>query len=312
MPSAVTRSKGSWCVRSPGRSARIRPRPSSRTRRTAWPGRAGSRPAGRAGRPSPPSLPRCRACPGPGRWPRARLAHVGEFLLVLRVVIELDRRLVLGAAQIVDQGPRLAVGLVLGVPGEDDHQPAVTLRQQPQGLGVHPALPLERDQPAVQPFELFGPVPGHGRGGVGGAGDVRVAQHDQRLGGGLRDQTELGVQHRIEPDLAAGPFPQDPLERPGVDMCRRGAADDRVRQGHAGHAGLLSLVMRASSAWSCGPPQPGHAGLLSPVMQASSAWSCRPPQRRSCSILSLNKVVAIAALRGWPFRNAWANFLAWS
>src|SRR6266567_87429 len=30
----------------------------------------------------------------------------------------------------------------------------------------------------------------------------------------------------------------------------------------------------------------------------------------SCSILSLNKVVAIVALRGWPRRNASANFLA--
>ena len=75
---------------------------------------------------------------------------------------------------------------------------------------------------------------------------------------------------RVEPDLAADPLAQGPLERPGVHgRRRRGAADYRVRQRYPGH-------------------------------------------RRSCSILSLNSVVAIAALCGWPLRNAWANFLAWS
>ena len=45
---------------------------------------------------------------------------------------------------------------------------------------------------------------------------------------------------RVEPDLAAGPLPQGALERPGVDLRRPGAADDRIRQGHAGHERLLS------------------------------------------------------------------------
>src|SRR5438067_1789634 len=36
----------------------------------------------------------------------------------------------------------------------------------------------------------------------------------------------------------------------------------------------------------------------------------RPGYDLSCSILSLNSVVAIVALRGWPFRKAWANFFA--
>jgi hypothetical protein len=47
-------------------------------------------------------------------------------------------------------GPVLARRrLILGVPGEDDHEPPVALRQQPQRLGVHPPLAFEGDQPAV-------------------------------------------------------------------------------------------------------------------------------------------------------------------
>lgn len=47
-----------------------------------------------------------------------------------------------------------------------------------------------------------------------------------------------------------------------------------------------------------------------PGPQNPRPGGCR--QRLSCSILSLNRVVAMAALWGWPLRKAWANFLAWS
>ena len=124
-----------------------------------------------------------------------------------RVVVELDGRLVLGAAQVVDQSSRLGVGLVLGVAGEDDHEPAATLRQQAQGLGVHPAFPLERDQPVVEALQLLGLMRRDARRGVGRAGDVRVAEHDQRLGGRLGDQAQLGVQDRDQRALAAGQRP---------------------------------------------------------------------------------------------------------
>ena len=124
-----------------------------------------------------------------------------------RVVVEPHRRLVRRAAQVVDQRPRLSVGLVLGISGEDDHQPAVPLRQQAQRLGVHPPLALERDQPFVEALQLLGLVRRDGRRGVGGGEDVRVPEHDQRLGSRLRDQAQLGVQDRDQRALAADQRP---------------------------------------------------------------------------------------------------------
>jgi len=63
-----------------------------------------------------PALPGVGHIRHPGGGAEGHLADVGEFLLVCRVVVELHRRLVLGAAQVVDQGPRLGVGLVLASP----------------------------------------------------------------------------------------------------------------------------------------------------------------------------------------------------
>ncbi len=50
----------------------------------------------------------------PGGGAEGHLADVGELALLFRGVIELDGRLVLGAAQVADQGLRLGVGFVLG------------------------------------------------------------------------------------------------------------------------------------------------------------------------------------------------------
>ena len=52
--------------------------------------------------------------------------------------------------------------------------------------------------------------------------------------------------------------------------------------------------------------------LAGPAAAGDQAANDRVGQRPSCSILSLNSVLAIAALCGWPFRKAWANFFAWS
>ena len=172
-----------------------------------------------------PALPGVGHVRHPGGSAEGHLADVGQFLLVLRVVVEPDRRLVLGAVQLIDQRPRPGVGLVLGVAGEDDHEPAVALRQQAQRLGVHPPFALERDQPVVEALQLLGLVRGDGRHGVGRAGDVRVPQHDQRLGRRLRHQAQLRVQDRDQRALAAD-------QRPGHVEAVLGQQRVQVVAGH--------------------------------------------------------------------------------
>ena len=166
-----------------------------------------------------------------------------------RVVVELDGRLVLSAALVVDQSSRLGVGLVLGVAGEDDHEPATTLRQQVQGLGVHPAFPLERDEPVVEALQLLGLMRRDVRRGVRRAGDVRVAQHDQRLGGRLGDQAQLGVQDRDQRALAAGQrsgHVEALLGQQRVKVVARYPARDlRVALGDLIRAGLQQLPQGA-------------------------------------------------------------------
>jgi hypothetical protein len=63
-------------------------------------------------------------------------------------------------------------------------------------LGVHPPFALESDEPVVQALELLRLVRHDARHGVGRASDVRVSQHDQRLGRRRRHQAQLGVQDR--------------------------------------------------------------------------------------------------------------------
>src|SRR5690242_16644334 len=81
---------------------------------------------------------------------------------------------------------------------------------------------------------------------------------------------------RVEADLADDPLAQAALERGHVHPGRFLAPDYGVGQRDRSHRT---------------PP-------------------CAQPL--SCWILSLNRVVAIAALCGWPFRKALANFFAWS
>ena len=61
-----------------------------------------------------------------------------------------------------------------------------------------------------------------------------------------------------------------------------------------------------------GPRWPPWYPATSASRAPSAGTRAGHRQRPSCSILSLNNVVAMAALCGWPLRKAWANFLAWS
>ncbi len=130
-----------------------------------------------------------------------------------------------GAVQVLGQGTRPGVGFLLGVAGEDDHQPGVAVRQQPQRLGVHPPFALEPDEPVVQALELLRLVRRDARHGVGRAGDVRVSQHDQRLGRRRRHQAQLGVQDRDQGALAAD-------QRPGHVEAVLGQQRVQVVPGH--------------------------------------------------------------------------------
>src|SRR5262249_58972581 len=73
-----------------------------------------------------------------------------------------------------------------------------------------------------------------------------------------------------------------------------------------------ALVTRVLCAHDPGLPGPGRPKRQRRAGRAAgrAAGRCSRRYDLSCSILSLNSVVAIVALRGWPFRKAWANFFA--
>ena len=168
--------EGSQCVRTPGQSGRMGPRPSSRTRRTAC--RSAGSHSRSGGPPSPPSL----QVSGMSGTRRSAQGHCGRRPAPPRAPgRRRTRRLVPSAVQ-TSSAPAPCCRPRLSVSGEDDHQPGVAVRQQAQRLGVHPPFALEPMSRSSEPSSCCSRC-GAMRGRRRPRWRVRY-QHDQRLGAG--------------------------------------------------------------------------------------------------------------------------------
>ncbi len=114
---------------------------------------------------------------------------------------------------------------------------------------------------------------------------------------------------RVEPDLAVDPLTQGSLERPDVDPRWPGAADDRIRQGHPGHDGLLCICLPPGGQRLPRPgalmprrcrcvPRPRGAGLA--AASSRSRGRCRRRGCRNADQPSARSPVAPSCSSAWP------------
>ena len=134
---------------------------------------------------------------------QAGLADLPEALLFGDVVEQLHLRRGRVAAQRLHALFGACVALLARVGAELDQQPALAVGQQRRLALVLPLLHHVVDQPAVDPLEADRAVAEDLRHVVGRFEDVRVAEHQQRAGGGRVDEAHRRLQHGRQGALRA-------------------------------------------------------------------------------------------------------------
>ncbi len=154
-----------------------------------------------------PARPGAVLSGGVGGRTQSRLAQFDEFRLRLRVVEELDVRLVRRAFERVQQLMCLLIRLVAALTAELDGQPARTPRQPVGGRPSEPGPLLHLQQSAVHSLQQPWVVLQDLRYGVAGCRDGGVSENHHAVELGLRYQGQLRVQDGDERALGAHQCP---------------------------------------------------------------------------------------------------------